>query len=329
MKRISLLAILLLGAVGLFLTGLDGERTVTSSEMSKINKTVENRTLPDQIIKRFWKLSDVELEASSVMLMDAETGHIIYEKNSDLSLPAASMSKMMTELLVLEALTTDKLDWESKVSISQYAHEISHHPGYASVELQKDRAYTVEELFEAMAIHSANGAAIALAEAVSGSEELFVQQMNNKAKELGLDASEFVNSTGLDNQHLGDFSSVGALSDTNKMSAKDLVTLAEYLLEKYPSILEITSQPHYLANEKEYLNTNRMLSGELYFEGVDGLKTGYTDLAGYCFTGTVQQGDVRLISVVMGTDSEQERFTETEKLYNKAFDQIENWLNSA
>lgn len=329
MKRISLLAMLLIGMVVLFLTGLDGERTITSSEMSKINKTVENRTLPDRIIKRFWQLKNVDLDASSVMLMDAETGHVIYEKNSDISLPAASMSKMMTELIVLEALAADKLDWKSKVSISQYAYDISHHPGYASVQLQQDKAYTVEELFEAMAIHSANGATIALAEAVSGSEKLFVQQMNNKAEELGLEKSSFVNSTGLNNDHLGEFFTVGTREDTNKMSAQDLITLADYLLQHYPSLLDITSQPRYLANEKEYVNTNRMLSGDLYFEGVDGLKTGYTDLAGYGFTGTVQQGSVRLLSVVMGTDSELERFAETKKLYEKAFEQIENWSNSA
>src|SRR5699024_7772434 len=140
---------------------------------------------------------------------------------------------------------------------------------------------------------------------------------------------EFVNSTGLDNNHLGDYFSVGRVDDTNTMSANDLAILAEYLINHYPALLDITSQPQYVGNNKQYLNTNWMLSGEVAFDGVDGLKTGYTDLAGYCFTGTVEQDGERLISVVMGTDSELERFRETEKLYEKAFEQLDQWSDSA
>jgi len=322
MKRIFFITTLIVGMAGVVYFGGEVNQPLTSQSMQTVNRTIENRTLSDQILKRFWKLTDIDIDASSVILIDAETGHVIYQEESNLALPAASMSKMMTELLVLEAIKADVLDWDTEISISDYAYKISHHPGYASVHLQQNKSYTVEALFHAMAIHSANGATIALAEAVSGSEEFFAQQMNRKADELGLNNSSFVNSTGLDNDHLGSFYSVGTVDDTNKMSAQDLATLARYLINHYPILLEITSKPHYLANEIEYLNTNWMLLEQMEYGHVDGLKTGYTDLAGYGFTGTVEQNNIRLISVVMGTDSARQRFIETDKLYKLAFDQI-------
>lgn len=325
MKRILFIITLVVSIVSLLYFNSEVNQPLASQPLQKIQKTLENRTLSDQMIMRLWKLTDIDLDVSSAMLVDAETGHVIYQENSTIPLPVASMSKLMTELLVLEAIEADILDWDSEITISDYAYEISHQPGYASVHLQQDRSYTVKELFHAMAIHSANGATIALAEAVNGSEKLFVRQMNNRANELGLNDSTFVNSTGLDNDHLGQFFSVGTSDDTNKMSAQDLITLARYLINHHPTILDVTSLPAYLANDREYLNTNFMLEENTTYGKVDGLKTGYTDLAGYCFTGTVQQENVRLISVVMGTESFTQRFIETEKLYQQAFEQITGW----
>lgn len=323
-KRSFYLLILLISLAGILLFNSNKSQPLASQTIDIYQRTIEDRILSNQLTKRFWKLTDIDINANSVILIDASTGHVIYEDNSDVALPTASMAKLMTELLVLEAIEAQELSWNTEVTISDYAYYISHRPGFASVDLEQDKTYTVEELFQAMAIHSANGASIALAEAVSGSEKAFVQRMNQRAYELGLNNSRFVNSTGLNNDHLGHFSSVGTIEDTNIMSARDLATLARYLINNYPVLLEITSQPQLLINDQEYQNTNLMLSNVIPYQGVDGLKTGYTDLAGFGFTGTVQRNDVRLISVVMGTESMIDRFIETEKLYDHAFSYIEN-----
>ncbi len=319
MKR--LLLVMLLFVSGCYQAG--DQATLPFNKAPQTEKVKKELLYPDRPLDRFWNITEINLDASSVLLINADTGHVIYEKNSDIPLPTASMSKMMTELLVLEAIESGNLEWGRDVEISDYVYSISHQPGYASVDLSQERHYTVAELFQAMAIHSANGATIALAEEISGSEEFFVQQMNKRAQELQLEDTQFVNSTGLDNLHLGDYYSVGGVDDTNTMSAQDLVILAEHLITTYPELLETVNQPTYVLNKREYENTNGMLEGDLAFEGVDGLKTGYTDLAGYCFTGTVEREGVRLISVVMGTSSEVERFVETARLYEKAFEQIE------
>ncbi|MCR2822235.1 D-alanyl-D-alanine carboxypeptidase family protein [Lederbergia panacisoli] len=278
-------------------------------------------------IKVIHPLKEIDINAESAMLIDTRDGNILFEKNSDEPFPAASMSKMMTEYLVLEAMKEDKLDWNQSVKVSDYAYTISNTPGFASVYLKKDQHYTIRDLYNAMAIQSANGATIALAEVVSGSEKNFVQKMNEKAKELGLKNSTFVNSTGLNNEDLGEFYSTGGRQDANELSARDLTILTKALITQFPEILEISSLPNFTFGGQTYINTNGMLQGNnvhVRFEGVDGLKTGFTDEAGYCFTGTVERNDIRLISVVMGTKDSFERFSETKRLYEASFSQVEN-----
>ncbi|GGE30192.1 hypothetical protein GCM10011391_05960 [Pullulanibacillus camelliae] len=289
--------------------------------LSKVEDQVPKALhLPGQEIEL---LSPLHLQAKSVILMNAKNGHIIYEKNSDQALPTASMSKMMTEFLLLKAIHEHKITWDQKVKISHYAHAISNHPGFASVHLKKDQPYTISELYKAMVIQSANGAAIALAEAVAGSEKQFVEEMNGEAKALGLRESHFVDSTGLDNTDLGSYASTGSPNDTNKMSARDLAKLAQKLITNYPEILQITSQPKLVFDHRTYVNTDWMLPAineqHLGYAGVDGLKTGYTSEAGHCFVGTVKQKGRRLISVVMGASSTVTRFSETKQLYQAAF----------
>ncbi|MGV3488412.1 MAG: D-alanyl-D-alanine carboxypeptidase family protein [Tuberibacillus sp.] len=270
-------------------------------------------------------LPDMGLQADSVILMNAHHGDILFEKNADEPLPTASMSKMMTEYLVLEAIKNKKITWDTPVTISDYVFWVSNHPGFASVHLNKNQKYTVRELFNAMAVRSANGASIALAEAVAGSEKEFVKQMNAKANELGLSHSQFVNCTGLSNTDLESHYSTGGPNDTNRMSARDVAVLAQKLIRNHPEILKIIDQPKITFQGKSYHNTNWMLPGvkkEVGYKGVDGLKTGYTDEAGYCFVGTVHKNNARLISVVMGAATPVDRFTETAKLYNTAFSQF-------
>jgi D-alanyl-D-alanine carboxypeptidase (penicillin-binding protein 5/6) len=271
-------------------------------------------------------LPNLGLQAKSVILLDAKNGDILYDKNIDQSMPTASMSKLMTEFLVLESIHNNKITWEKSVSISDYAFAIGNNPGFASVHLNNAQSYTVRELFNAMAIHSANDAAIALAEAVAGSEKDFVVRMNETAKQLGLENTHFVNSTGLNNLDLGNFYSTGSPNDTNIMSAKDVALLAQQLIAQFPEILDVVAKPKLKFGQHTYTNSNWMLPAinkqNAGFEGVDGLKTGYTDEAGYCFVGTVKKYDRRFISVVMGASSKISRYSETARLYETAFKQI-------
>ncbi|WP_341865875.1 hypothetical protein [Bacillus proteolyticus] len=176
-----------------------------------------------------------------------------------------------------------------------------------------------------MVISSANNAAVALAEHISKSEENFTKLMNMKAKQLNLsNATHFVNATGLPN----------AQNKESKMTVLDVATLAQHLLKAYPEVLDITKLTNYTLtyNSSTIITTNKMLdtsNDELYFQGIDGLKTGFTDEAGYCFTGTAKQGENRLISVVAGTKEDTKRFIKTKKLFSYGFNKISstflNW----
>ncbi|MFZ3591675.1 serine hydrolase [Bacillus sp. DJP31] len=270
------------------------------------------------------------VEAEAAILVDAKSGMILYEKNSEISLPTASMTKMMTEYLVLEALAEGKITQEQETGISDFVYQISHNRNLSNVPLRADGKYTVKELYEAMAIYSANGATIALAELVAGSETNFVKMMNEKAEELGLETYKFVNSTGLNNGDLlGQHPQGTKPDDENLMSAKSTAQLAFHLINDYPEVLETASIPKKVFREGtddriEMSNWNWMLPSLVYgYEGVDGLKTGTTDLAGFCFTGTAQRDGNRLIAVVMKSIGYEERFDDTAKLFNYGFSNYE------
>ena len=271
----------------------------------------------------------LDVKAEAAILVDAETGKILYQKNADKLLPPASMSKMMTEYLLLEAINKKKISWEQKTSISEYAQKISQNRTLSNVPLRIDDKYTVRELYQAMAIYSANGATIALAELLAGSEGEFVKRMNAKAKEFGMKDYQFVNSTGLNNKDLFGNHSSGNETDENMMSARATAILAFRLLSDHPEVLETASIPKMVFREGtddeiEMENWNWMLPSLVKgYNGVDGLKTGSTDLAGNCFTGTIKKGDTRLISVVMKTDSRLARFDETKKLFDFGFANFE------
>jgi len=329
MKRIKQLTILL---TLLFLTACNVNASVNDgkaelTELSERAHALEEKSMPERYIIN--PISNLDIKAEAAVLVNALTGDVIFEKNSSESLPVASMSKMMTELLILEAVEEGALRWKDTVEISDYAYVISNHPGFSSVLLQQDEAYTIQELFNAMAIRSANGATIALAEALSGSEKEFVALMNDRARELGLEDTYFVNSTGLTNHDLQGFHSTGSLDDKNMMSANDLAVLAKYVINRYPELLEVTKMKEFDFQEKTYANSNWMLPGtevdfidiDVTFAGVDGLKTGFTDEAGYGFTGTVQMDDVRVISVIIGTEEIEDRFLETITLYEAVLEQ--------
>jgi serine-type D-Ala-D-Ala carboxypeptidase (penicillin-binding protein 5/6) len=278
------------------------------------------------------EIDPLNINADAAILVDAKTGRILYQKNIDTVLGIASMTKMMTEYLLLEAIHEGKVSWDQKYSVSDYVYKVSQNRDFSNVPLRKDGQYTVRELYEAMAIYSANGATIALAEIIGGSEANFVKMMNDKAKELGLKDYKFVNSTGLNNKDLNGMHPPGSgPTEENVMSARAVATLAYHLLNKFPEILETSSIPKKVFREGtddaiKMSNWNWMLPELIYpYEGVDGIKTGYTDFAGPCFTGTAERNGMRFITVVMNaktndpTNKYKARFDETRKLFDYAF----------
>lgn len=263
----------------------------------------------------------LDVKGESAMLIDAESGRILYQKNPDEKLHPASMSKMMTEYILLENIKKGNIKWDQNVPISDYVYKISQNTTLSNVPLRKDGQYTVRELYESMAIYSANGSTIALAELIAGTEAKFVDIMNDEAAKLGLKDYSFVNSTGLNNSDLIDMQPKGGKNDENTMSARAVATLAYRLIHDYPEVLNTCSITKKVFKEGTKMdNWNWMLPGLVFgYNGVDGLKTGSTDLGGYSFTATAKRNDLRLISVVMKTGSYEERFGETKKLLDYGF----------
>lgn len=260
------------------------------------------------------------IHAASYIVMDHESGTILAAQNPDQPRPPASMTKMMTQFVILDLIKQGKLSWDETVTVSERAAAIDE----AQIHLVPNEKIKIKELFIAMAVQSANDATVALAEHVAGSEEKFVAMMNQKAKELGMTKSHFWNSTGLNKASYPDPPSGGG-DETHWMSARDTAMLASQLLHTHPEVIEFTSLSKYTFfkgtdREKEYYNWNRMLPGlQSYYQGVDGFKTGHTNAAGYCFTGTAKRGSFRIMTVVMGTPSQVARFNETKKLMDYSF----------
>ncbi|MHA4215740.1 D-alanyl-D-alanine carboxypeptidase family protein [Bacillus cereus] len=252
-----------------------------------------------------------EINAKAAMIIDASDGDIIYQYNENEAFAPASMSKMMTAYLLLESIHNGKVRWEDPVKMSAKAAQTEG----ARIPVQVNDTLTVKDLYHALMIESANNAAVALAEHMAKSEKDFVQFMDAKAKQLKMsEHAKFANASGLQEPD----------GSETKMTAGDVAQLAYHLIKDYPEILEVTHlrQSQLAFNNINVISTNDMLNKNnksLYIEGIDGLKTGFTDSAGYCFTGTAKQGDNRIITVVMGTSSKTKRFTETNKLMSYAF----------
>jgi serine-type D-Ala-D-Ala carboxypeptidase (penicillin-binding protein 5/6) len=273
----------------------------------------------------------LNINADAAILIDAKTGKVLYGKNPDKVLGIASMTKMMTEYLLLEAVAEGRVKWDQEYAVSEYVYNVSQDRSLSNVPLRRDGTYTIQELYEAMTIYSANGATIAIAETIAGSESNFVKMMTDKANELGLKDFKFVNSSGLNNSDLKGMHTVGGAEEENLMSARATAKLAYHLINDYPEVLETTSIPSKTFRKGtddaiEMDNWNWMLPELVFkYEGVDGLKTGTTDFAGYCFTGTATRDGDRYITVVMNAKGEggegtyKSRFDETRKMLDYAF----------
>lgn len=273
--------------------------------------------------------------ADAAILVDAESGKILYEQNADTPLGVASMTKMMTQYLIFEAIEEGQITWDQQYNVSDYTYQISQDRALSNVPLRADGTYTIEELYEALAIYSANAATIGITEVIAGSEGEFVQMMNKKAEEMGLEGTKFVNSTGLNNADLKGMHPEGTgETDENVMPARSVAKLAKALMDDYPEVLETSSIPKAVFREgtddkTDMPNWNFMLPGLVFeYEGMDGLKTGTTNFAGHSFTGTAKRGDVRLITVVMkavdseGVGSYKARFDATRTLMDYGFGQF-------
>ena len=241
--------------------------------------------------------------AKSSILMEASTGEIIYMNNENEKRAPASMTKMMSLIIIMEEIEKGNLKWNEKIKISENAASM----GGSQIYLEAGESMSVHDLVKGVSIASANDAVVALAERISGSEEEFVKKMNSKGKELNLNNTNFKNATGLD-------------EDGHYSSAKDMAFIARELV-KHKKILEFSSTyEDYLrqnTNKKFWLvNTNKLIKT---YEGMDGLKTGFTQNALYCLTATAKRNNMRLIGVVMGEKESKVRNNEMSDMLDYGF----------
>jgi D-alanyl-D-alanine carboxypeptidase (penicillin-binding protein 5/6) len=246
---------------------------------------------------------DLAKNANSAILMESSTGEIIYEKNSDEKLAPASMTKMMSLILIMEAIEKGNITLDQIVTVSENAANM----GGSQIYLEANEKMSVDDLLKGVCMASANDAVVALAETIYGSEEIFITKMNSKALKLGLKNTNFMNATGLDEEN-------------HYSSARDMALIARELI-KHDKVLEYSSRyEDYLrenTNKKFWLvNTNKLIKT---YEGMDGLKTGYTESAGYCLTATAKRNNMRLIGVVMKEESSSIRNSDMTELLNYGF----------
>ena len=262
---------------------------------------------------------DFDVAAKHAIAVEATSGKILYEKDATQPVEIASISKLLTVYLVYEALEQGKITLSTPVEISDYPYQLTTNSEASNVPMEA-RNYTVEELLEATLVSSANSAAIALSEKIAGSEKDFVDMMKAKLLEWGIQDATLVNTTGLNNETLGNNIYPGSKKDDeNKMSAFDVAVVARNLILKYPQVLEITKKPSSTFAGMTIQSTNYMLDGmPAYRGGIDGLKTGTTDKAGASFVGTTVEKGMRIITVVLNADNQDTnpyaRFTATSAL---------------
>ncbi|MGM0501109.1 MAG: D-alanyl-D-alanine carboxypeptidase family protein [Bacillota bacterium] len=247
--------------------------------------------------------SGFDVEAKSAILMDGQTGQVLFRKNADLELPPASITKIMTLLLAAEAIEEGQVSLDDQVEVSSFAESM----GGSQVWLAEGEKYSLKDILKAVVLPSANDACVALAEYIGGTEQNFVRMMNRKAEKMGLEHTHFVNTTGLPVEH-----------GEHYTSAHDIAVMVQELIQTYPKILEWSSKRvDFIKNNALQIYTTNNLIG--YYPGADGLKTGWTDKAKFCLAGTAQRDDRRLIGVVMKSDSEKARVEETAKLLDYGF----------
>ena len=247
----------------------------------------------------------LEVEAKSAILMDVATGTILFEQNSHDALAPASVTKVMTMLLIMEAIDSGKIGWSDSVTTSEAAAA----KGGSQVFLKVGESMTVEDMVKSIAVSSANDCACAMAEHLSGSEAAFVEAMNTRAKELGMQDTTFVNCTGLDDAED---------AANHRTSAHDIALMSRELLKNHPDITKFTTiwMDTIRGGEFGLSNTNKMVR---FYNGCTGLKTGFTRGAGYCLSAAAEREGLQLIAVVMGCETSQKRFAACKSMLDYGF----------
>ncbi|MDR1567863.1 MAG: D-alanyl-D-alanine carboxypeptidase [Streptococcaceae bacterium] len=274
------------------------------------------------------KADSFDVSAQAAIAIDSDTGKIFYTKDENTKRGISSITKILTAYMTYQAVAQKKLKWDDEVVISDYSYRLSQNMELSGVPFIAGKKYTVKELLNAALVASANSAAVSLAEKIAGSEPNFVDMAKAQLKKWGIDQPHLVNASGLNNEYLGEDIYPGSASDDeNQLSAKDIAIIARHLINDYPEVLEITKQTTASWDDTTMQTWNWMLPDmAAYREGVDGLKTGTTELAGQCFVGTIKEGNVRLITVVLNaenTDTDAAaRFTATNQLMDYVLD---NW----
>ena len=251
--------------------------------------------------------AEIDISAPSAVLMEASTGTVIYEKDADTARPPASVTKVMTMLLIFDALDAGSIHLEDEVTTSEYAASM----GGSQVFLEPGEIQTVDTMLKCIAVASANDACVAMAEYICGSEEEFVRKMNERAKGLGMDNTNFVNCNGLD-------------AEGHVTSARDIALMSRELIAKYPQIHDysmiwmenITHNTSKGTSEFGLTNTNKLVR---QYEYATGLKTGSTSEAKFCVSATGEKNGIEMIAVVMGAETSKERFADAVKLLNHGF----------
>ena len=248
---------------------------------------------------------ELEVAGKSAVLMDAATGTVLYEKNAHEPLAPASVTKVMTLLLIMEAIDSGKIRWEDMVTASETAAA----KGGSQIYLKVGETMSVSDMVKSIAVSSANDCACAMAEHLSGSEAAFVEAMNRRAKELGMNDTNFVNCTGLDDD---------PDAQNHKTSAYDIAVMSRELLTQHPDIKKYTTIWMDTVRNGAFglSNTNKLVR---FYAGATGLKTGFTSTAGYCLSATAEREGMELIAVVMGAPTSKERNAACKSLLDMGF----------
>ncbi|MYY53223.1 serine hydrolase [Ligilactobacillus salivarius] len=271
-------------------------------------------------IKADQTLPQLDLEAKSAIAVDAKTGQIIYAKDDKQIYPVASMSKLLTAYILLQAIHKGEITWETKVTPTATEVDISNNTELTNVPLQEGHSYTIRQLYQAMLVGSANAATMLIGNAISGTQTKFIDKMRETAKSLRITDAKIYSANGLTAKYLGD--EIYPNTDENaenEFSVRDMAIISQKLIKEYPEILETTKLTKIDFNDNGEIttvnNTNELLQDDSNLE-VDGLKTGTSDAAGYCFASTTNKDGHRIITVIVGAKDNDARFDQTKNLLN-------------
>lgn len=295
MKKFKIFISLVLCCILICSTLTVSAATVSSEcDISDIAVPIDN-TVTDAAIG-----TQLDIKAKSAILMEVNTGKILYEMNADEKLPPASITKIMSLLLVMEAIDSGKMSVEDVITASEHACSM----GGSQIWLEPGETMTVDDLLKAAVIASANDATVALGEQIAGSEEGFVAMMNERAAQLGMTNTHFVNATGLDAE--------GHISTAHDVAIMSAELIKHELIKNYSTVWMDTLRD----GESELVNTNKLVR---FYEGTTGLKTGTTSGAGYCLSATAERNGLELVAVIMSGDTSQDRFNGAKKLLDYGF----------